>query len=92
MKIKPIRNFCLVDPVDELAEKQKAGGIILPEHDNVLPYRGEVISVGPAVKEVKKGDKILFDRIRVDNFKDKAGQIENKYILVCEDLIWAIVE
>ena len=88
MKIKPIRNFCLIDPIDELAEQEKKSGLVI-EHDNVMPYRGEVVSIGPEVKEVKVGDKVLFDRIRADNFTDKVGRVENKYILVCEDLIWA---
>lgn len=78
----------MIDPIDELAEQEKKSGLVI-EHDNVMPYRGEVVSIGPEVKEVKVGDKVLFDRIRADNFTDKVGRVENKYILVCEDLIWA---
>lgn len=86
---KPIGNLVLVKPIDQVKEKEK-GGILLPDYaENVMPDRGKVIATGSKVTEVKVGDTIVFDRVRVDNFKDKAGKFE--YLFVPENLIKAII-
>ena len=91
--MKPIKNKILIDPIDELDENFKKYGISTPDHDNVLPYRGKVLSVGSDVKYVKKGDTVIFDRFRVEHGINGSGhkiKYEDKeYILMPENLVFA---
>ena len=85
--LKPTKNRVLVEPINQIKEMEK-GGILLPSYaENIMPDKGTVIAVGPEVKEVKVGDKIIFDRIRADNLKDRQGLIDKKYLIFPETLI-----
>jgi co-chaperonin GroES (HSP10) len=42
-------------------KKTVSGGFKIPEANQVRPNRGEVISVGAEVSEIKVGDVALFD-------------------------------
>ena len=88
---KPLGFLCLVKPLDQIKEK---GGILLPDYaDNVMPDRGTVVAIGPKVTEVKVGDNIFFQRIRVDNFMDRVGnKKEQEYLFVAEEFIIAILD
>lgn len=66
-KVIPLRDYILVDPIDEKAET--AGGIVLPDSAVDKPTKGTVLAVGkgrllPDGKYVKLdygvGDNILF--------------------------------
>lgn len=87
--IKPRKGILLVEPIDQLSEQEKKTGILLPDHDNVLPDRGKVIAKHPSCQDIKVGEMILFDRFRTDNLKDKIGLIEKKYLVVKEEHIFA---
>ena len=85
--LKPTKNRVLVEPINQIKEMEKRG-ILLPSYaENIMPDKGIVIAVGPEVKEVKVGDKIIFDRIRTDNLKDRQGLIDKKYLIFPETLI-----
>ncbi len=61
MKIKPLDDRVLVEPMEE--EEKTASGIIIPDTAKEKPRMGTVIAVGTDedLKEhVKEGDKILF--------------------------------
>ena len=90
--MKPIGHLMLVKPTDNYSEQEKKTSILLPDHDNVFPDRGKVIAIGSKVTEVKVGDYILFDRIRVDNFRDRTGKLENNLLFVDESLVKATYE
>lgn len=87
-----LRNkYILLKPDFEVKERADKMGIELPDYaQNVLPDRGEVIAVGPDITEVKVGIRVIIDRFRVDNFKDRAGTFEEN-LFVSEDLILAII-
>ena len=76
-------------------EKEK-GGILLPDHDNVLPWRGKVLGAGPECKYVKKGMMVIFDKMRSDlGLKDtgRKFKLDDKNVLIIpENLIFAIIE
>ena len=42
--------------------KQTKSGILISEDWKTLPPKGEVLAVGPLVKQVKPGDRVLFER------------------------------
>ena len=69
MKFRPLHDRVVVKRID--AEEKTAGGIIIPDTAKEKPMQGEVIAVGPGVRDesgklvpldVKKGDRVLFGK------------------------------
>lgn len=92
--MKPLNKNIIVEPRNELDEREKETGIALPDHDNVMPDRGKVIAIGPEVEDIEVGDMIVFDRIRVDNLVDKGHKIKidgKHYLVIPEDLVFGII-
>lgn len=76
MGVQPLNDRVLVRRLEE--EKKTAGGIIIPDNQIEKPAEGEVVAVGSghllsdgSVKalEVKKGDKILFEKYAAKELK-----------------------
>jgi chaperonin GroES len=95
MKIKPLRDNILLEP---LREEKKKGGIILPETvEKERPEKGRVLAVGSGKidkdgkripLEVKKGDIVLFTKYGPNEIK-----VEDKeYLIAKEEDILAIIE
>lgn len=94
MKIKPLSNNILVEPLER--EAKTPAGIVIPDTAKEKPQEGKVVAVGPGkyesgklIKpEVKKGDRVLYRRyggneIRV-NGKD--------YLMVGMDDILGVIK
>ena len=69
MNFRPLHDRVLVRRVE--AEEKTAGGIIIPDTAKEKPQEGEVVSVGPGLRdekgvinalELKAGDRILFGK------------------------------
>ncbi len=69
MKFRPLHDRVLVRRVEE--EAKTKGGIIIPDTAKEKPMQGEVLAVGPGVRnekgelqalDVKAGDRILFGK------------------------------
>jgi len=69
MKFRPLHDRVVVRRVDE--EARTAGGIIIPDTAKEKPMQGEVVAVGPGVRnekgeitplDVKAGDRVLFGK------------------------------
>ena len=69
MAFRPLGDRVLIKRVEE--EEKTKGGIIIPDTAKEKPQEGEVVAVGPGVRDdngkiqpldVKKGDKILFGK------------------------------
>ena len=69
MAFRPLGDRVLVKRVEE--ESKTKGGIIIPDNAKEKPQEGEVLSVGPGVRddqgkvnalELKAGDRILFGK------------------------------
>lgn len=96
MKIKPLNDQVLVEPIKE--ENVTKGGIVIPESvDKERPTKGKVISVGPGKltengerlpMSVKEGDVILFRKYAPDEIKID----EKEYYFIKESDILAIIE
>lgn len=74
--------------VREQARTKTASGLYLPDTAKEKPAAAEVVAVGPDVKGVKKGDKILhkqygFEEIKIDNVE---------YLIIKEEDILATVK
>jgi len=69
MKFRPLHDRVVIRRVEE--EHKTAGGIILPDTATEKPQEGEVIAVGPGVRDdsgrihapdVKVGDRVIFGK------------------------------
>jgi chaperonin GroES len=95
MKIQPLGDRVVIEPLEEKGGKTKAG-IYLPEtSEKERPQEGTVVAVGPGKVSdegkkipmtVKKGDKVLFTKygpaeIKVDG---------KEYLIAREDDILAV--
>lgn len=95
MKIKPLSDHVLIEPV---VEEQKKGGIILPDTvDRERSEKGKVIAAGPGKPdkdgkmvpmEVKKGDIVLFTKYGPNQIKVD----DKEYLIARQDDILAIIE
>ena len=71
LKVRPIGDRFLVEPVEEKAEKTKKGGIIIPDTAKEKPMESVVVAVGAGKTgedgrkvflKVKKGDHVLVSK------------------------------
>jgi chaperonin GroES len=94
MKIKPLRDHVLIEPMKEEVRK---GGIILPDTvHKERPEQGRVIAVGEGRWEdgtlvkpvVKKGDVVLFTKYGPNQVKVD----DREYLIAEEKDILAIIE
>jgi chaperonin GroES len=95
MKIKPLGDRVLVEPVEE-GEVEK-GGIIIPDTAKEKPQEGKVIAVGTGKRDddgelipfnVKKGDRVLMPKYGGTEVK-----IDDKeYQIVREEDILGVIE
>ena len=69
MKLRPLQDRVLIRRVDP--EAKTAGGIFIPDTAQQKPMQGEVVAIGPGVRDevgklhaldVKKGDRVLFGK------------------------------
>jgi chaperonin GroES len=97
LKVRPIGDKVLVEPLEEKEEKGKKGGIIIPDTAKEKPMAGVVVAVGPGKTgddgkkvpiEVKKGDHVL-----VSKFGGTEIKLEGKdYRILNSDDILAVLE
>jgi chaperonin GroES len=85
MKLKPLKDRVVVSYAEE--PEKTAGGIYVPDSAKEKPQEGKVEAVGSEVKELKKGDTVVFDKY--SGTKIKSGDIE--YLIIKEEEILAIV-
>lgn len=82
MALKPLKDKIVA--VKEEPIKKTSSGILLGEAKETPAY-ATVEAVGPEVKSVKKGDKIVFKEYSTTNIK-----VDNKdYIIVAEEDVLA---
>ena len=96
MKIKPLSDFVLIEPVKE--EKTTKTGIVIPDTaEGEKPQRGKIVSVGPGrlndkgeriALSVKEGDLVLFKKYGPDEIKIDGTE----YMIGREEDILAILE
>lgn len=94
MRIKPLRDHILIEP---MKEEIKKGGIILPDTvHKERPEQGKVVAVGEGRWEdgalvkpvVKKGDVVLFTKYGPNQIKID----EKEYLIAEEKDILAVIE
>jgi len=96
MKIKPLSDYILIEPVKE--EEKTKSGILLPDTaEKERSEQGQVVAVGPGKRgkdgkrmplEVKVGDKVLFTKYGPNEIKIR----DKEYLIAKEEDILAIIE
>lgn len=84
--LQPLGDYVVA--VGEEAETKTASGIYLPEKAAEKPKTAKVVAVGPGVKQVKAGDRIVYKSFSTTDVK--VGKEE--YILVEEKDVLATVK
>lgn len=85
-KITPLADLVLAQA--DQAPSQTASGLYLPENSQEKPKTATVKAVGPDVKRVKAGDKIIYESYSGTDFKHD----NTEYVLVTEEKILATVK
>ena len=79
-------DLVLITPVE--AASKTASGVLIPEVSKQPTQWGDVVAVSPEIKQVKKGDRVLYRR-----WGDTETEIDNvKYLLVSMEDVFAIKE
>ncbi len=81
--ITPLADYVVV--VQEEAKNKTASGLYLPDNASEKPKIAEILAVGPLVKDVKVGDKVIFGGY--SNSEVKIDGVE--YILVKNENVYA---
>jgi chaperonin GroES len=83
--IQPLADYVVAQA--EKAETKTAGGLYLPDKAQEKPKTAKVVAVGPAARQVKVGDRILYKSYSTTDVK--VGSED--YILVKEEDVLATV-
>jgi chaperonin GroES len=85
IKFRPLKDRVFVSYTEEL--EKTAGGLYIPDSAKEKPQSGKVEAVGDEVKQLKVGDKILFDR-----YSGSKINMDNKeYLIVKEEDVLGIL-
>ena len=97
LKVRPIGDRILAEPVEEKEVKGKKGGIIIPDTAKEKPMESVVVAVGTGKTgddgkkipfEVKKGDRVL-----VSKYGGAEIKLDGKdYKILNSDDILAVIE
>ena len=87
MKLRPMADNIVLKATE--AEETTASGIILAANTREKPAFFEVMAVGPEVKEVKVGDKVVVSKfvggdIKLDGVEHKFVKLEDVLALVTD--------
>jgi chaperonin GroES len=87
MKIRPLGERVLIKQTKQ--EETTKSGIVLPDTaSKEKPIIGEVTAVGEAIKEIKIGDKVIYEKYAGTEVKDN----DEVYLLLEEKNVLAVVE
>ena len=83
MSLKAVGSMVVIRP-DIAKENKTELGIIVSSSESKIPERGEVLSVGSKVVDVKKGDRVYF---RKNSAEEIGVGGETLFALKAEDII-----
>ena len=87
MKIRPLGERVLIKQTKQ--EEVTKSGIVLPDTaSKEKPIIGEVTAIGEAIKEIKIGDKVIYEKYAGTEVKDN----DDVYLLLEVKNVLAVVE
>lgn len=84
--IQPLADFVVAQA--EAAEQKTKSGLYIPEKAAEKPKIAKVLAVGPAVKEVKAGDRVIYGGYSNDEVKINGEE----FLLIKQENIYGIVK
>ena len=67
MTLQPLADRLVAKPLE--AEAKTSSGFYVPESAKEKPQLAEVVAVGKEVKEIKKGDQVVYSQYKPDTIK-----------------------
>lgn len=92
MKIIPRKNQVLVKPDPKESRISKHGLIIPSNVEQEQRAIGLVIATGPEIKDIKKGDKVIYGVYAGDRIKINENDKEVEYIILFDEDILAFIK
>ena len=90
VSIKPLEDRIVIKQVE--AEQTTASGLVIPDTAKEKPQEGQVVAVGPGTEDVKMelavGDMVIFSQYAGTEVKLE----EEKFIIVKQNDILAVIE
>lgn len=86
MKVNPLGDYVVAQP--EEAPTKTASGLYLPEKTAEKPKVAKVVAVGPLAKQIKVGDRILYEAYSPTEVKIDGVD----YLLVREEKVLATLK
>lgn len=86
MNVNPLGDYIVAQP--EEAPTKTASGLYLPEKATEKPKVAKVVAVGPLAKQVKVGDRILYEAYSPTEVKVDGKE----YLLVREEKVLATLK
>lgn len=78
---------------DEKTQKTNEYGIVMPDNvEEDTKAIGKVISVGPEVKGIKKGDRVIYGAYAGEQLEFTSGVEKEQYVLLDEEHVLAFIE
>lgn len=91
-KIKPRKNQVLLKQ-DEEAKKETESGLFIPSTvEEEQKAIGTVVAVGPDIKDIKKGDRVIYGAYAGETLSLTEDGKEEKYKLLFEEDVLAFLE
>lgn len=88
MKLRPVRDAVIIKQ-DE--PKDKVGSLYVPQGKETFDDFGTVIAVGPDVKDVKEGDRVIFIRRPSSHIGEGWPEMKG-YLRLKEEDVVAVIE
>ena len=88
-KIQPLGDRVVAEVLK--AQDKTASGFYLPGDAKEKPQMAKVVAVGKEVKEVKKGDTVIYDQ----GFSSKSVEVkvdDNEYLILKEEDVLGVVK
>lgn len=88
--LQPLKNRIIIerDPVKE----STSGGLVIPEAAQDKEISGTVIAIGPDVKDIVVGNKVLFGRHDGVDIDSKYMSHKGDFILIRDEAVRAIIK
>lgn len=91
-KIRPRGKQVLVKPEGEKS-RESFSGLVMPSNvEQEQRAIGTVVSVGPEIKDIKKGDRVIYGAYAGEKIKLNEGTKEVDYVLLFDEDVLAFLE
>jgi chaperonin GroES len=95
MKFRPLHDRVVIRRIEQ--ESKTAGGIIIPDTAKEKPQEGEVVAVGPGVRdergEIRRLDVAPGDRVLFGKWSGSEVRIDNEdYLIMKESDLLGVIE